>query len=167
MRTFRFQGPQTGNHHDNYIAFEYADGPPTTTLVLNKRNKPLPGHPDPRYKDKIDLTANKKLCAFLEAYEPFAKQLQAHTTEPYLLCSRTGQPMSASCLSSRCHNVWKHRLQPKRARGLLVHGTRKTKPLYGQHQVWATSKAQAGAGWLDVSKSQRSSAASASRWRSR
>ena len=36
-----------------------------------------------------------------------------NTTEPFLLCSRTGQPMSASCLSSRCHHIWKNDLEPK------------------------------------------------------
>jgi hypothetical protein len=61
----------------------------------------------------IDLAENKNLCAFLEAYEPFAKELQPPTTEPYLICTRTGQPMSSSALSSRCHHVWKTRLEPK------------------------------------------------------
>jgi hypothetical protein len=130
MRSFRFQGPQTNTDEDNYIKFAALTNtnPPETlydralevvavskvTLVLNKRNKPTRGRSgEPvTYTRMIDLTHNRKLCAFLSAYKPFAEALQG-TTEPYLLCSRTGQPMSSSCLSSRCHDLWKRTLEPK------------------------------------------------------
>jgi hypothetical protein len=111
MRSFRFHGILCRDG-DNYIMFD----PPAererdgakTILMLMTRNKSGRGH---SHAHKLDLTENKKLCAFLKAYKPFACRLQV-TNTPFLLCSRTGQPMSTSCLSSRCSTVAKQNLQP-------------------------------------------------------
>jgi hypothetical protein len=105
MRSFRFQGPQTDIDNDNYVTLEHV-----TTLTLNKRNKPNKASSS---RCTIDLSPNNKLCAFLQLYKHFVGELQPNTTEPYLLCSRTGQPMNSSALSSRVHHIWKTNLEPK------------------------------------------------------
>jgi hypothetical protein len=114
MRSFRFHGILCRDD-DNYIKFEPATererDSAKTILVLNTRNKNTCNAAGP-FTRLIDLSENKKLCAFLKAYKPFVSKLQ-DTDTPFLLCSRTGQPMSTSCLSSRCHHIWKTKLEPK------------------------------------------------------
>jgi hypothetical protein len=106
MRTYRFVGPNTDHMADNYISLTESGA----TLTLNTTTKPHRGHA--RASQVIALDSNSRLCELLRAYEPFAQQLQ-ETTEPYLLCTVKGQPLSQTNLTSAVHRLWKKVLQPK------------------------------------------------------
>jgi hypothetical protein len=108
MRSFRFLGPNTRRDKDNYFLTSLT----TATLTINTRHK-THKQLNLALAKNIDLTENKNLVEFLVAYRPFAQELQPNTTEPFLLCSRMGQPMSSSNLSTRIHYIWKSNLEPK------------------------------------------------------
>jgi hypothetical protein len=97
--TYRFHGPKTRPTSDNYIRLLDSGGATLTINFARKKGK-LP-HPV-----TIDLSDNKLLCKFLKSYQVFTASLQPHTTEPYLLIDKSGQPLSMTNYTTRVGRLW-------------------------------------------------------------
>jgi hypothetical protein len=97
--SYRFHGPKTRPTSDNYIRLLDSGGATLTVTHAKKKGK----LPQPV---TIDLSVNQLLCKFLRSYLVFAASLQPHTTEPYLLIDKSGQPLSMTNYTTRVNRMW-------------------------------------------------------------